>query len=131
MLSRDRHSADSAGPDILDAAALAQLRDLDPSGANRLLERVVQAFDASSARLLPQLEQAGADADLRAARHAVHTLKSSSASLGALRLSRLCAELEQQIRSDAVVELDAQIVAIVAEAARVKTALARLVGAPT
>jgi HPt (histidine-containing phosphotransfer) domain-containing protein len=129
MLSHEQAPTDAAGPDMLDATALAQLRELDPSGANRLLERVVQAFDTSTARLLPQLEQAGADADLVTARHAVHTLKSSSASLGALRLSRLCAELEQQIRSDSIVALESQIVAIVAEAALVKVALARLVGA--
>lgn len=126
MLNHDRPSPSSVG-DGLDAAALAQLRELDPTGANRLLERVVQAFDASLARLLPQLQQAGMSGNLASARLVAHTLKSSAASLGALQLSRQCAELENQIRGDAVAGLDAQIQAIVGEAARVKHALARLV----
>ena len=37
-----------------------------------------------------------------AVRQVVHTLKSSSASIGALRLSRLCAEIETAIRQDAM-----------------------------
>lgn len=126
MLSADAvPTGDDA--EVLDAAALAQLRELDPTGANRLIERVVQAFDVSTSRLLPQLHDAGGSGDLAAARHASHTLKSSSASLGALRLSRLCAELEHQIRSDAVVGLQAQADAILSEAERVRAALSRLV----
>jgi HPt (histidine-containing phosphotransfer) domain-containing protein len=38
-------------------------------------------------------------------RHAVHTLKSSSASIGALRLSCLCAEIEAAVRQEALAGL--------------------------
>lgn len=133
MLSRDPAPAPAGGggtdkPDVLDAAALAQLRSLDPDGTNRLLERVVKAFDTSTARLLPQLRQAGENGDLESARVAAHTLKSASGSIGALQLSRQCAALELQIRSQAVVGLTTQVDSIIAEAGRVRVALAALVG---
>ena len=44
---------------------------------------------------------------MQAVRHAVHTLKSSSASIGAMRLSRLCAEIEAAVRQEAFAGLPA------------------------
>jgi HPt (histidine-containing phosphotransfer) domain-containing protein len=86
---------------VLDEAALQRLRDLDPDGRNRLLERVLLAFETSVRRLGAQLVEAREKGDMQAIRHAVHTLKSSSASIGALRLSRLCAEIETAVRQEA------------------------------
>jgi HPt (histidine-containing phosphotransfer) domain-containing protein/CheY-like chemotaxis protein len=84
----------------LDGAALARLGDLDPNGTNHLLERVLRAFEASVARLRPQLDAARASNDRAAIRLVAHTLKSSSASIGALQLSQLCAQIEAVIRTD-------------------------------
>ena len=77
-----------------DAEALGRLRELDPAGKNQLLARAVTAFP-SLERLLPDLSQARGQqpADLDGIRRVCHTLKSSSASLGA-PLSRRCAELK-------------------------------------
>jgi len=86
-------------PAVLDETALARLRELDPRGENHLLERVLKAFDASVARLLPQLLQARAAADQAAVRHVAHTLKSSSASIGAVALSQMCAGIEASARA--------------------------------
>ena len=87
----------SAGS-VLDVEALQRLAELDPTGANRLLERVFQAFEASALRLLPQMHEAFRAANHPGVRHVVHTLKSSSASIGAVQLSHLCAEIESMIR---------------------------------
>jgi len=96
---------------VLDAGALARLGDLDPNGANRLLERVLHAFEASVARLRPQLDAARVGDDRAAIRLVAHTLKSSSASIGAMQLSQLCAQVEAMIRMDSgeslVPQLDA------------------------
>ena len=86
---------------VLDEDALQRLRELDPGGRNRLLERVLLAFEASVLRLAPQLAEARRRDDMQGIRHVVHTLKSSSASIGALRLSRLCAEIEALLRQEA------------------------------
>ena len=87
---------------MLDEAALQRLRDLDPGGQNRLLERVLCAFESSILRLGPQLAEARQRNDMAAVRHVAHTLKSSSASIGALDLSRLCAEIETAVRQEAL-----------------------------
>jgi HPt (histidine-containing phosphotransfer) domain-containing protein len=83
----------------LDAQTLARLQELDPNGANKLLERVIAAYVKSLERLLPELENArGTKLDLTVVRHVCHTLKSSSASLGALELAERCAEIETMAR---------------------------------
>ncbi len=84
----------------LDAAALAKLAELDPTGANQLVRRVLGAFTTSAARLMPQFDAARAGPDLVALRYVAHTLKSSSASIGALALAQTCSEIEGLIRSD-------------------------------
>lgn len=82
----------------LDPAALQRLHDLDPSGSSRLVERVFKAFEDSIERLRPQLLAALARGDASGLRHVAHTLKSSSASIGAIKLSSLCAEMESMTR---------------------------------
>ena len=83
---------------VLDVEALSRLSELDPTGANHLLERVFEAFEASALRLLPQMHESLRSANYAGVRHVVHTLKSSSASIGAVKLSQLCAEIETMIR---------------------------------
>ena len=107
---RDRAGLADAGTstdEVLDSQALARLRELDPPGKTGLLERVLRAFEVSVARLVPQLEQGRASGDLHAIAHVAHTLKSSSASIGALELSRLCADCERRVREARIDGLDA------------------------
>jgi two-component system, sensor histidine kinase and response regulator len=116
-------SASTGGSTVLDEAALGRLRDLDPTGENQLMSRVLTAFEASLTRLLPQLAQAQGTQDCAAIRHVAHTLKSSSASVGALHLSKLCAELETAARGAELDGIDARINAMRAETAVVLQAL--------
>lgn len=96
---------------VLDAAALVRLAELDPKGESRLLERVLQAFRVSVARLRPQLDAARGSNDRSAIRLVVHTLKSSSASIGATQLSQRCAQIETAIRLDTEPDLTASLTA--------------------
>ncbi|HET6598994.1 MAG TPA: Hpt domain-containing protein, partial [Burkholderiaceae bacterium] len=97
---------------VLDPVALARLAELDPSGQSKLVERVLKAFQSSAARLLPQLDAASASADRPGIRLVAHTLKSSSASIGAMQLSNLCAHIENQIRLEASDDLRPDIAAM-------------------
>lgn len=108
---------------VLDAQALDRLRELDPKGENHLLERVLQAFEASVARLGPQLEASRRSGDRAGIRHVAHTLKSSSASIGALTLSQQCAAVEAMIRQDSTDDLDGPLTALSAELDAVLQAL--------
>ena len=112
--------------DVLDAAALARLRELDPKGANKLLQRVLTAFQTSIGRLIPQVQEAARTQDLAGVRHVAHTLKSSSASIGAVRLAQMCAELEAMIRLDKVEALDSRVKAMCDEVEIVLKALKNL-----
>ena len=112
---------------LLDAAALARLRELDPSGANKLLERVIAAYMKSLDRLLPELAAArGAALDLAVVRHVSHTLKSSSASLGALALAQRCAEIETLARNGQSDRLEPLLDPMLTEIAEVRLALTAL-----
>ena len=111
---------------VLDAAALARLQELDPKGENDLLARVLKAYQASAARLMPQLESARLAGDRTAVRLVAHTLKSSSASIGALHLSQVCAQVETLIRIEAVEGLEDGIDALTHAMAETLQAIASL-----
>lgn len=115
-------------PAQLDAQALARLRELDPKGENQLLDRVLRAFETSVARLLPQLEAARTSGDRAGIRHVAHTLKSSSASIGALALSQHCATVEALIRENSSDDLQAPVTALVAELDAVRLAIHTMLG---
>lgn len=110
----------------LDAQALANLAQLDPTGANKLVQRVLTTYRSSMARLLAQLVQARAAADPAMLRLVTHTLKSSSASVGALTLSTLCATAEKSLREGRHDGLPALLDQLVAEAERVDVAVFHL-----
>ncbi|MBL0727564.1 PAS domain-containing hybrid sensor histidine kinase/response regulator [Piscinibacter sp. HJYY11] len=114
---------------VLDAQALERLRELDPNGENHLMERVVSAFDSSVGRLMPQLEDALNSLELGGIRHVAHTLKSSSASIGAMKLSRMCADLEARARNEQSDGMAERIAQLQSEVEIVRVALKRVLGA--
>jgi HPt (histidine-containing phosphotransfer) domain-containing protein len=114
------------GGAVLDPAALATLAQLDPTGANRLMQRVLTTYRSSMARLLAQLAQARAQPDPTTQRLVAHTLKSSSASVGALLLSQLCSDAEKALRDGRLDEVPGLFDQLVAESARVDAAVLQL-----
>ncbi|HEY0817758.1 MAG TPA: response regulator [Rhizobacter sp.] len=125
-------AASSGGADeggVLDAQALERLRELDPNGENHLMERVVSAFESSVGRLMPQLDDALNSLELGGIRHVAHTLKSSSASIGAMKLSRMCADLEARARNDQADGMAERIAQLQSEVEIVRLALKRVLGA--
>jgi HPt (histidine-containing phosphotransfer) domain-containing protein len=115
---------------VLDAEALDRLRELDPTGTSRLLERVLRAFQSSAGRLSVQFGDARGKGDMQGIRHVVHTLKSSSASIGALALARLCAEIETSIRTEALATLPERLDAMDRELAAVLQAVTPMLSPP-
>jgi HPt (histidine-containing phosphotransfer) domain-containing protein len=90
-------------PTQLDAAALARLQALDPAGRHGVLRRVLCTYESSLVRQLDQLRAERA-APTGAVVNLAHTLKSSSASVGAAALADACAALEQRLRHGAVAQ---------------------------
>lgn len=122
----DATAAAQQGEAVLDAGALANLAQLDPTGANRLMQRVLTTYRSSMARLLAQLAQARAQPDPASMRLVTHTLKSSSASVGALTLSAMCGDAERALREGRLDGLPALLDQLVVESARVDAAVLQL-----
>ncbi|MFO1424594.1 MAG: response regulator [Candidatus Competibacteraceae bacterium] len=90
-------SADPA-PSPLARSALDQIRALQRPGAPDLLGKIIGLYLESSPKLLRQMREAVTAEDGEALRQAAHSLKSSSANLGATQLAAVCKELEQRGR---------------------------------
>jgi len=73
---------------------LDQLRELDPAGGMGLARQILQVYLDSTGKLVNQAEQAIVAGDAEALRIAAHTLKSSSANVGAETVSALFKQLE-------------------------------------
>lgn len=96
-------------PAGLDAQALERLRELDPQGKHGVVLKVLGAFETSLARLLGQLRAQQPQPQALVVSAVAHTLKSSAASVGALQLSKTCAEVESLIRAGQLTTLDRDI----------------------
>ena len=81
----------------LDHTVIGRIRDMERRGAPDLLRRLIEAYLDSAARLVVEAEEAIRHKDVHGLRQAAHTLKSSSANLGASELARRCGELESLV----------------------------------
>jgi HPt (histidine-containing phosphotransfer) domain-containing protein len=86
--------AREAAAGTFDPAPLESLRQIERSGAGGLVLKVVDTWIESSRQLIAELQAALANGDLRTLHRAAHTLKSSSANVGAVNLSALAKTLE-------------------------------------
>jgi PAS domain S-box-containing protein len=86
----------------IDLTVIEVIRDMERRGASRLLERLVATYATTAARLVAQAAYALKSGDSASLQHAAHTLKSSSANLGAIELSRRFGALELHARAGAL-----------------------------
>ena len=89
----------------IDQGVLEKIRRLERGGAPALVARLVELYLQSAPALIAGMKQAVAGNDPDALRAAVHTLKSSSANVGAMKLHVLCRELEARARERRVADL--------------------------
>lgn len=78
---------------VLDPRVLDDLAELQTAADPHFLSRVITLYLTESPKLMAQLKSAVDTANTTEAVRAAHSLKSSSANLGALAMSVLCAEL--------------------------------------
>jgi HPt (histidine-containing phosphotransfer) domain-containing protein len=104
---------------VLDHSMLDELQEI----AGDETARIIGLFLEDAPRLIAQLESAASQPDLDAMRDAAHTLKSSSANVGAMALSTAAKRVELGARA---MKLDRPAVAValvIAEYARARMAL--------
>jgi len=82
-------------PFHIDLAVINEIRQLQkPEGPN-ILHKIISSFLVNSPRLLERLKQAVAVGNHEDIWQITHSLKSSSASLGAIQMAKICEKLEK------------------------------------
>jgi HPt (histidine-containing phosphotransfer) domain-containing protein len=107
---------------VIDPAVWADLLESLGGDADFVAELLETYFDDSS-RLLAAMQEALSTGNAEDLRRAAHSLKSSSASFGALRLSNKCKELEDMGKAGALEGAAEQIDHIAAEYEKTRAAL--------
>lgn len=92
-------SFEASNKPLLNLKQLDQIRSLDTTGGNELMRRILHAFLDSAEDNMNQLTQAILNGDAENLRRTAHTLKSSSANIGADGLSGIFRQLETFGRS--------------------------------
>ena len=111
---------------ILSLDVLEEFRTAMGDEGAEMVAELVQIFLEDTPQLLERLRNALAAGDLETAQQVAHTLKGTSASLGATRLSERCAELEASLHTAQPEALRAMVSQIEAAYAQVRPALQSL-----
>ncbi len=82
----------------LDQKPLQLLRDLDPDGSKRLLQRTIVKFASYGEELMKDMQNSLKNNNMSEVSRLAHSLKSSSANLGAADLSKQCLGIETSAR---------------------------------
>ena len=96
---------EESGGATIDTSALQQIADLDPDQNGELLNGIIDTYVDNAKSLMHELKEALAEDDVKTATRAAHSLKSSSANVGAMKLSSQCAEMERYGRSQDLVSI--------------------------
>ena len=79
---------------VIDLTQLNALRKINPSSGDSILKKLITIYLKSSPGFLAQIEDAITTTDRVVLKRAAHTLKSSTANVGATRLAELCKKME-------------------------------------
>ena len=109
--------------EAIDQSVLATLRELQEEGEPDIIEEVGGLFLKHAPEKIAAIEKAAAEKDAKALQVSAHSLKSSSAYVGAMGVSAISKDLEMMGRSGSVDGAKSKIEALAAEYSRVKAAL--------
>jgi CheY-like chemotaxis protein/HPt (histidine-containing phosphotransfer) domain-containing protein len=121
--ARAHQAAAAAGEGPINARALDAIRHLPGPNGALLVQKVIGAYLADTPPRFAQLRAAAEAGDAEALRKTAHTLKSSSANVGAEPLAALCKELEMLGRQGSVDGASVLLAAAETELTRVLAAL--------
>ncbi|KAA0256457.1 MAG: PAS domain S-box protein [Acidobacteria bacterium] len=96
-----REAAPTASVGPIDRTALEKLRSLASPGEADVVTPLIDLFVRDAPQKIAAMEKAVAEGNLAGVTRSAHALKSSAASLGALRLAALCALVETATGLDA------------------------------
>ena len=111
---------------VIDPQAIENLRSLNPGDNDEFLREIAGIFLEDTPLRIAELEQSYAAGDVAKFTRAAHSIKGSSANLGAMALRSVAERLEHQARTDGVASGAHYISEIKAEFARAEAELAKL-----
>lgn len=111
---------------VIDPQAVQNLRDLNPGDNDEFLRELVGIYLEDTPLRIAELESALAAGDAAKFVRAAHSIKGSSANLGAMALRGVAEQLEHVARRDGIAHLGSWIGQIKAEFERARAEFARL-----
>lgn len=95
-VSRESSDAESVDAAVLAPEPIERLREMGQALGYEVPRRILQLFLGDAATRLSDLRSSLARGDVETFEQAAHSLKGSSANLGALAFAELCHDLEQR-----------------------------------
>jgi CheY-like chemotaxis protein len=129
ILLPSKVSRSAANKVTLDHSAIEAVRQLDPDGNDRLLARLIALYRDDSSQLLADIDNAMKTGDAEGVARAAHTLKSSSANLGATNVAAIARQIEHSARSGDLGELPSSVTKLRAQRTVALSELEALEGA--
>jgi len=107
----------------IDPRVLQNLEELQVEGETSIVGKIINAYLSGSQPLVAGLRKMLSENDLEALQKTAHSLKSSSANVGAIRLSTMSKELEMKCKNKHLGNIDNLVASIETEFPRVEEAL--------
>jgi len=112
---------------VIDPQAIENLRALNPGDNDEFLREIAGIFLEDTPLRIAELDQALAAGDASKFTRAAHSIKGSSANLGAMALRLVAEKLEHQSRTQGIAHVAQQVGDVKHEFARVQTELGQLI----
>lgn len=113
---------------IIDPEAIENLRALNPGDNDEFLREIAGIFLADTPQRIADLDRSLATGDRATFTRAAHSIKGSSANLGANNLRAVAEQLEHESRAQGLSGVAALLLALKSEFARAEAALGEIVG---
>src|SRR3954468_12617403 len=112
---------------VIDPQAIENLRALNPGDNDEFLREIAAIFLEDTPLRIAELEQSLVAGDVAKFTRAAHSIKGSSANLGAMTLRTVAEKLEHQSRTEGLGGLAPLVAQVKTEFARAQAELAKLV----
>jgi HPt (histidine-containing phosphotransfer) domain-containing protein len=109
---------------VIDQQAIENLRALNPGDNDEFLREITGIFLEDTPQRIAELDQSLATGDTPKFTRAAHSIKGSSANLGAIALKAAAEQLEHHSRSHGLTDVNELVGKVKAEFGRAQTALA-------
>jgi histidine phosphotransfer protein HptB len=116
-----------SSPVVIDLEAIENLRALNPGDQDEFLREITGIFLADTPRRIVELEQCLAAGDAAGFSRAAHSIKGSSANLGAVALRAAAEQLERRAHQQGLGEIAPLLASLQVEFARAESELIRLI----